>query len=79
MRQHFCSFERFTSKEKKSIVLFKTEACGKHFQVFPSINCPNRGVKDVLVKSLKVPTGEFSAFTIKSLQNNTSHAISKSN
>ena len=42
--------------------------------------CPYHGVKiTCLGKSVKVHTGEFSAFTIKSLRINTSTAIDKFN
>ena len=50
------------------------------FRVFPSTNCLYLGVKVTCFgKSVKILTGEFSTFTIKSLQNNTSNAIVKLN
>ena len=50
------------------------------FKVFPSTNCPCRGVKVTYFgQSVKVLTGQFSTFTIKSLQYNTSNAIGKLN
>ena len=52
------------------------------FKVFPSTICPYHGVKVHVTCfriSVKVPTGEFPTFTIESLQNNTSNAISKLN
>ena len=50
------------------------------FKVFPSTNCPYRGVKvRSFRKSVKVLTGEVSTFTFKFLQNNTSNAIDKLN
>ena len=49
-------------------------------KVFLSTNCPYRGVKvPCFGKRVKVLTGEFSAFTIKSLQDNTTNAIGKLN
>ena len=53
-----------------------TIAFGEIVKVFPSANCPYHGVKVTFFgKSAKVLTGEFSTFTIKSLQNNTSDAL----
>ena len=50
------------------------------FKVFPSTNCSYHGVKVTCFgKSVKILSGEFSTFTIKSLQNNTSNAIGKLN
>ena len=41
----------------------------RDLKVFPSTNCLYRGVKETCFrKSVRVFTGEFSAFTIKSLQ-----------
>ena len=49
---------------------------GPLFKVFSSTNCPYRGVKVTCFgKSVKVLIGEFTTFTIKSLQNNTSNVI----
>ena len=51
-----------------------------HLNVFPNTNCPYHDVKVTCFgKSVKVLTGEFSTFTIKSLQINTSNAIGKLN
>ena len=50
------------------------------FKVFPSTNSPYLGVKVTCFgKSVTFLTGEFSIFTIKSLQNNTSNTIAKLN
>ena len=47
-------------------------------KVFPSTNCPYRGVKVTCFgKSVKVLTREFSTFAISSLQNNTYNAVGK--
>ena len=52
----------------------------KQFKLFPCTKCPYHGVKVTCFgKSVNVLTGEFSTFTIKSLQNNTSNAIGKLN